>query len=185
MKNYILICSILALSTMQTALADVPTKTVQASPVKLGFFYLGKVKASYAEAAAGSLMEERAKEMLRLAVEKGNIELLEMQKQNKPKEDVEKKKVQLQNEINIQQQTLGTLVGSTSANSQNAIVEAINAVAKEHGLDVVVDATGIYRGAEKFSAQGIDITPMVIKRLNPDFAPPQTQSPESPAKPTN
>lgn len=185
MKSYLLLCSILVLSSIQTAQADSPTKSVQAAPVKLGFFYLGKVKQSYAEAAAGTLMEERAKELLRLAVEKGNFELAEMQKQNKPKEEVEKKKQQLQNEINIQQQTLGALVGSTSANSQNAIVEAINAVAKDHGLDVVVDVSGIYRGAEKFSTQGIDITPMVIKRLNPDLAAPQSQSSETPAKSNN
>ena len=120
--------------------------------------------------------------MLRVAVEKGNFELADMQKQNKPKEEIENKKKQLQNEINIQQQTLGALVLSTSVNSQNAITEAINAVAKEHGLDVVVDYSGIYRGSDKFSSQGIDITSMIIKRLNPDFAPAAQQTPDSSTK---
>lgn len=170
MKTYILILSFLTLISNQAVWADVTSpKTIQAQPVKLGFFYLGKIKQSYAEAAAGSLMEERAKEMLRVAVERGNTELVEMQKQNKPKEEIEKKKNQLQNEINIQQQTLGSLVLSTSINSQNAIAEAINAVAKEQGLDVVVDYSGVYKGADRFTTQGIDITSMIIKRLNPDL----------------
>lgn len=183
MKTSIVLVSLLVLTTSSLAFADIPTtKTVQASPVKLGFFFLGKVKQSYAEAAAGTLMEERAKEMLRVAVEKGNFELADMQKQNKPKEEIENKKKQLQNEINIQQQTLGALVLSTSVNSQNAITEAINAVAKEHGLDVVVDYSGIYRGSDKFSSQGIDITSMIIKRLNPDFAPAAQQTPDSSTK---
>ena len=183
MKNPIVFLSLLTLLiSAQTAQADVPSKAVQAAPVKLGFFYLGRVKQSYAEAAAGTLMEERAKDILKLAVDKGNAELNEMQKQNKPKEEVEKKRLQLQSDITLQQQTLGTLVQSANANSQNAIAEAINAISKEHGLDVVVDVSGIYRGAEKFSSQGMDITPMILKRLNPDYAPPSTPAAESPNK---
>lgn len=171
MKLAVPACSFLALAllAMPIANAENPSaKSIQAMPVKMGYFYLGKVKQSFAEAAAGTLMEERAKEMLRQDVQKGNDELQQLTKQNKPKEEIEKKRDQLQAEITLKQQTLGTLISSTSINSQNAINEAIESVAKENGLDIVVDASGIFRGADKFANQGMDITPFVIKRLNPD-----------------
>lgn len=140
---------------------------VQTVSVKIGYFNLQQVKQSYPESAAAFVLEERAKDMLKREVERGNAELADLTKANKTKEEIEKRQKELQREISIKQETLANLVGNTGAASQNSISAAVNAVARDRGLDLVVDGSGIFTGGEKFLNQGEDITPFILKRLSP------------------
>ncbi len=139
-------------------------------PVKMGYFNLLQVKASYPEAAAASSLEERAKDMLRRDVEQANNQLQELQKQNKPKEEIEKRAKELQTEIFAKQQALSSLLSSNSAEANRAITQAVAQVAKDRGLDLVIDASGIYAGGDKFANNGEDVTDAIVKRLNPAAA---------------
>jgi Skp family chaperone for outer membrane proteins len=162
----------LALAFIATAMLAIPANAASgnaAQPVsaKLGYFNLQMVKASYPEAAAVNSLEEKAKEMLRHNVEEGNKQLQEMQKAGKPKEEIEKKQHELQTAIAAQQQALGQLLSSNSIEANRAIAQAAVAVAKDKGLDVVIDGAGIFAGGEKFINNGEDVTDAVIKRLVP------------------
>lgn len=166
-KNLVLSLVSAALITIPSVQAASPNVTAQPVSVKMGYFNLQTVKASYPESAAVNSLEEKAKEMLRREVEESNKELQEMQKANKPKEEVEKKVREMQAVIAAKQQALTQLLSSNSMEANRAIAQAALAVAKEKGLDVVIDGAGIYAGGEKFLTSGEDVTEAVIKRLVP------------------
>lgn len=144
--------------------------------VKMGYFNLLQVKSVYPEAAAAVVLEERAKELLRRDVEQANQQLADMQKQNKSKEELDKKAAELQTEIQAKQQAMTQLLSRNAYDANRAITTAVNAVAKERGLDLVIDGAGIYAGGEQFAQSGEDVTELVIKRLSPAAASSSTQS---------
>ena len=47
------------------------------------------------------------------------------------------------------------------------IAQALNMVAKDKGLDLVVDTSTILAGGDKLVNNGVDITEEVIKKLSP------------------
>jgi Skp family chaperone for outer membrane proteins len=137
----------------------------------MGYFNLTQIKASYPESAAATSLEERAKDMLRRDVDKANAEITEMTQQNKPKEEIEKRSKELQLEIASKQQALASLLSSNSQEANRAIAQAAASVAKEKGLDIVIDASGIYAGGDKFANNGEDVTEAVLRRLVPGSKP--------------
>lgn len=150
-------------------LAGGPAQSVS---IKIGYFNLAQVKAAFPDYAALLTLEQNAKELLRRDVEKANIELAEMQKQNKPKEEVEKKSKDLQTEISAKQQAMGQLLTTNSIDANRAVAQAVAAVAKDRGLDFIVDAGGVYfSGGEKIVSSGEDVTDAILKRLVPGSKP--------------
>ena len=145
----------------------VAEKAAQPVSVKMGYFNLQTVKAAYPEAAAANSLEEKAKEMLRRDVEEANKELAEMQKVNKPKEEIDKRVKELQAVIAAKQQALAQLLSSNTQEANRAIAQAANAVAKDKGLDLVIDGAGIFAGGDKFVNNGEDVTEAMVKRLVP------------------
>lgn len=166
-KAFRIMASLAATAMISPVALAGPAQTV---PVKMGYFNLNQVKASWPEAAAATSLEERAKELLRRDVEVANKELAEFQKGNKPKEEVEKKVRDLQTEIAAKQQAMFQLLSVNAGEANRTISQAVTAVAKEKGLDVVIDASGIYAGGEKFANSGEDVTDAVLKRLVPNRA---------------
>lgn len=166
-RNSIKMLTALFLSTSISPAVFAASGTAQAVPVKMGYFNLLQVKAAYPEAAAASSLEEKAKELLRRDLEKANRDIEEMQKANKPKEELEKKVRELQTEIQAKQQALSQLLSNNSAEANRAIAQAVALVAKEKGLDVVIDGAGIYAGGDKFVSNGEDVTEAILKRLVP------------------
>jgi Skp family chaperone for outer membrane proteins len=170
MKNIAQTIALLALlssSATSSAWAAGPAQSVS---VKMGYFNLAQVKASFPGSATATSMEERAKEMLRRDVEKANTELAEMQKQNKSKEEIEKRSKELSTEVKAKQEALSNLLMSNSADANRTIANAVLAVAKEKGLDLVVDGSGVFAGGDKFVSTGEDVTEAVLKRLVPATA---------------
>lgn len=164
--------SVLILASSLSSAAIAAGGSAQSVPVKMGYFNLLQVKTAFPTAAAANSLEERAKELLRRDVEQANNQLQEMQKQNKPKEEIEKRARELQNEIAAKQQALMQLLSSNTADANRAIATAVTEVAKEKGLDVVIDAAGIYAGGDKFITSGEDVTEAVLKKLTPRSAEP-------------
>jgi Skp family chaperone for outer membrane proteins len=145
--------------------------TAQTVSVKMGYFNLLQVKAAFPAAAAVNALEDRAKDFLRRDLDAANSTLTDMQKQNKTKEEIEKRAKDLQLEITAKQQAYGQLLSSNSLEASRAIAQAVAAVAKDKGLDLVVDASGIYAGGEKFSSSAEDVTEAVLKKLVPSTKP--------------
>ncbi len=139
----------------------------QPTSVKFGYFNLGLVKISYPEAAGSEALRVQAENQLRRDVERGNEMLQKAQQDKKPKDEVEKMAKELQLEINAEQHALVQLVQSQSATANQAIQAAVQAVAKEKGLDVVVDGASVFTGGEKVVNNGEDITEAIVKKLQP------------------
>jgi Skp family chaperone for outer membrane proteins len=139
----------------------------QPTSVKFGYFNLALVKASYPEAAGSEALRVSAENQLRADVEKGNESLKKMQDEHKPKEEIEKAAKDLQTQINAKQQALIQLVQTQSSMATQAIASAVAQVAKEKGLDVVVDGAGVFAGGERLVNNGEDITEALVKKLQP------------------
>ncbi|MBX9687852.1 MAG: OmpH family outer membrane protein [Candidatus Obscuribacterales bacterium] len=159
-----------------SAMAAGPAQSV---PIKMGYFNLALVKASYPEAAGSETLRIQAENMLRRDVEEGNKALVKLQEEKKPKEEIEKKASQLQIEINSKQRALIELVQTQTQTANQQIASAVAQVAKEKGLDVVVDGAGVFSGGDKIVSSGEDITDAVVKRLSPAAL--RTTAPEKPA----
>ncbi|MBY0360054.1 MAG: OmpH family outer membrane protein [Candidatus Obscuribacterales bacterium] len=140
-----------------------------ASPVsvKIGYLNLQLVKASFPEAAGSETLRVQAENQLRRDVEEGNKVLQKLQTDNKPKEEIEKKARDLQTEINAKQQALIQLVQTQQAIANQTISQAVAQVAKDKGLDLVIDGSGVFVGGDKIVNNGEDITDAIVKRLAP------------------
>ncbi len=169
MKSRIIVSTVAALS-LAVASAFTPAfagKPAQATTVKIGYFNLALVKASYPEAAGSESLRTQAENQLRRDVEEGNKTLQKAQEEKKPKEELEKMARDLQTTINAKQQALIQLVQTQAAIATQNIAQAVNQVAKEKTLDLVVDGAGVFAGGDKIVNSGDDITEAVIKKLQP------------------
>ncbi len=161
LRNSIALAALMAMSAVAPAFAAQPVS------LKLGYFNLALVKASFPEAAGSETLRVQAENMLRQNVEEGNKMLQKMQTDSKAKEDIEKAARQLQTEINAKQQALIQLVQTQQAIANQSIAQAVSSVAKEKGLDLVVDGAGVFAGGEKIVNNGEDITDAIVKKLAP------------------
>ncbi len=138
--------------------------------VKVGYFNLALVKASFPESAGSEVLRTQAESQLRRDVELGNSRLQKSQEEKKPKEEIEKMAQQLQVEINAKQRALIELVQNQTQSANQQIAAAVAQVARDKGLDMVVDGAGVYAGGDKIVSSGEDITDSVVKRLSPTAA---------------
>ena len=136
--------------------------------VKIGYFNLALVKASYPESAGSETLRVQAENQLRRDVEEGNKRLQKLQEDKKPKEEVEKMAQNLQVEINAKQRALIELVQTQQQMANQQIASVVAQVAKEKGLDLVLDGAGVYSGGDKIVSSGEDITDSIVKKLAPN-----------------
>ena len=138
--------------------------------VKIGYINLALVKASYPESAGSEALRVQAENQLRRDVEEGNKQLTKLQEEKKPKEELEKKAQQLQTEINAKQRALIELVQTQQQIANQQIAQAVAKVAKDKGLDMVVDGAGVFWGGDKIVSSGEDITDACVRLLSPAAA---------------
>lgn len=154
------------------ALASVGTaafaqKTATPTSVKMGYFNLILVKASYPESAGSESLRTQAESQLRRDLEDANKKLQKAQEEKKSKEELEKIARDLQTDINAKNQALTQLVQTQLAIANQNIAQAVNTVARDKGLDLVVDSSTILAGGDKLVNNGVDVTEDVIKKLAP------------------
>jgi Skp family chaperone for outer membrane proteins len=157
--------------SMLVSLASIPAYAAGSAAsisVKIGYFNLALVKASYPEAAGSETLRISAENQLRRDVEEGNKSLQKLQDDKKPKEELEKAAKQLQTEINAKQRALIELVQSQTQMANQQIATAVAAVAKEKALDLVIDGAGVFAGGDKIVSSGEDITDAIVKKLTPN-----------------
>lgn len=169
MKSRIIIGTSAALLVLLSSISAPAFAQKSASPttLKIGYFNLALAKASYPEAAGSESLRTQAENQLRRDVEEGNKSLQKAQEDKKPKEELEKMARDLQTTINAKQQALIQLVQTQAAIATQNIAQAVNAVAREKSLDLVVDGAGVFAGGDKIVNSGEDITEAVIKKLTP------------------
>ncbi len=183
LTKFAVLSAILSLAA-PAAMAAGSATTINA---KVGYFNLALVKASYPESAGSEALRVQAENQLRRDVEEGNKRLQKAQEEKKEKAEVEKMAQQLQTEINAKQRALIELVQTQQQIANQQIASAVAQVAKEKGLDLVVDGAGVYSGGDKIIASGEDITDALVKKLSPaaglkTSAPVEKPAEKAPAK---
>lgn len=142
-------------------------KSATPTSVKLGYFNLLLVKASYPESAGSESLRTQAESQLRRDLEDANKTLQKAQDDKKSKEELEKLARDLQSGINAKNQALTQLVQTQLAIANQNIAQAVNTIAHDRGLDLVVDSSTILAGGDKLVNNGVDVTEDVIKKLAP------------------
>lgn len=151
--------SILCSVTSLPSLAETPIT------VRVGFFNLGMVKANYAQAASAESIRAQAEAQLRKEVEESNQRIQKMVAEKKPSGEVQKAVHEAQIIIDAKQQSLAQLVETSSGEVRTRILQAVNLVARDKSIDIIVDGQGVYAGGQKFIDNGVDITADIIKKL--------------------
>ena len=99
-------------------------------------------------------------------VDESNRKLQKLKDEKRPEDEIKKTAEQLQIEIKAKVQALSQLIqSSTNAVAQERLRRVVAEVAKERGLDVVLDASGVYAGGQKINDNGVDVTGDVVKKL--------------------
>lgn len=134
--------------------------------VKVGYFSLPLVKVSYPLATNSEIMKASAEARLRAQAKQLNEKLNQMRKENKSPEEIEKFKNNAQLTISAKQQAYAEMLASQTNQVRATIRNAVEAVAKEKGLDIVLDSQGVYSGGKTVLDNGVDITKEVVANLN-------------------
>ncbi len=147
-----------------------PAKAAVQTAVKIGYFNLNLVKISYPEAAGSEALRAQAECQLRKDVEDANKRISKAQEEKKAPEELQKMAKEVQAEINAKQQALAQLVQSAQSQATEKLYTAVNMVAKEKGLDVIVDGAGVFAGGKMVLENGQDVTLDIITKLSPASA---------------
>lgn len=147
----------------------------QTMSVKMGYFNLTQVKSQHPASAGLDRLENNARELLRADAEKGNALLVQMQKDGKSADEVKAKAQELQLQLNAKMEATMTLLNGNRNSATSEILQAVNTVAKDKGLDVVVDANGVFSGGDKVVNSAEDVTDAVIQKLVPSAARPESK----------
>jgi len=158
------IASALTLLFAQPVLAQ---KNATATALKVGYFNLNLVKISCPETAGSETLRLQAENQLKREVEQANKRLQKAQEDKRTPEELKKLASEIQAEINAKQQALAQLVQTATAQASEKIFQAVNQVAQEKGLDLVIDGAGVYAGGQKVIDNGLDVTADIMKKISP------------------
>jgi Skp family chaperone for outer membrane proteins len=141
-------------------------KAAVSQNVKIAYINLAKIKISDPQVASSEQLKLQAEAQLKNDLDEGNKKIQKMKDDKKPEEEIKKTVEHLQTEINAKMQALAQLVQNNNAIAQERLRRVVEAVAKEHGVDITVDAAGVYSGGDKIRDNGIDITDDVVKKIS-------------------
>ena len=125
----------------------------------IGFVDLQKVFENYNETEKAKAGFEKKQTELRKELEKKQKEVEQAQKDNKKPEEIQKLVAEIQEELQPKQEELMQLNNQLMTSIRSDIVSATKKVAKEYGVDLVLDKQAILSG-------GFDLTDFVIEHLN-------------------
>jgi outer membrane protein len=125
----------------------------------IGFVDLEKVFARYKDAVKLQQDLQKRRETYQKLFEDKNKKLEEVKKKSKKEEEVQKFIEKTEDELKPKQEELVKYEGEANRKMAAKIFETSEVVAKEFGIDVVLDKRAILSG-------GFDLTDSVITRLN-------------------
>ena len=125
----------------------------------MGFIDVKKVFTSYNKTQTAQAELEVKEKKFSEAFEEKNKKIQEAKDQNKSEADIQKLIKQYEDELEPQKKEIMDINTRLSMQLQQDIIKAVDQVAKELGIDVVLDKQVIIVG-------GTDITELVVARLN-------------------
>ncbi len=141
-------------------------KTASATSVKIGYFNLQLVKAS-GTGGASEALKAQAEMQMRRDFETGQKAIQKAREEKKSDEDLKKIVHQVETELAAKQQALSQLVQTQNTIENNRMMQAVAQVAKDKGLDLIVDGAGVFAGGQKVLDNGVDVTEDIVKTLSP------------------
>lgn len=135
--------------------------------VRAGFVNLTEVKQTYPLSAVYDKLKADGEAALRWAVDQANDQIKKAQAEKKTDAEIEKLRSELQAQILARQESLSQLIMSQNAMATAAINTAVQTAAHEKDVDFVVDISGVIVGNKKLAEEGVDITDLVKKQLQP------------------
>jgi Skp family chaperone for outer membrane proteins len=185
--GYLALLAVLLLGANVPALAQ--SKTATATSVKIGYFNLNLVKAVYPGSAESESLKNQAEAQLKNDVENANKNIQKLRDAKKSEDEVTKAVHDTQLSINAEQGALAKLIQGQVQVARERIYGAVNQVAKDKGLDIVIDADGLFAGGKTVLNNGVDITQDLTKILAPQLgttsggnSAPRESAPAAPAK---
>lgn len=135
--------------------------------VKIGYFNLPLVKASYPPASNSEILKAQAESKLREELKSIRENINKMRTDKKPEADIKRFQEISQAKISAKQQAYTDLLANQSNQVKVSIARAVDSVAKSKGLDIVLDGQGLFAGGKMVLDNGVDITREVVAKLNP------------------
>lgn len=129
------------------------------SAENIGFVDLQKVFVNYKETEKAREGFEVKQKELREELEEKQKTLEKAQKDNKKPEEIQKLVAEIQEELQPKQEELMKLNNQLMTSIRSDIISSTKKVAKEYGVDIVLDKQAILSG-------GFDLTDFVIEDLN-------------------
>lgn len=170
---------------LSSSLAFMPATIAKvASPVsvKIGYFNLSLVKASYPEAADSEMLRTSAENQLKADLDQANKQIQQMQDAKKSQDEIQKAIREQQIAITAKQQALAQLVQAQTNRARDRILQATNQVCRDRGLDLAIDGEGLYVGGRMVLDSGTDITEDIVKALKPQATSSTASAPTGAAK---
>jgi Skp family chaperone for outer membrane proteins len=158
---------LLTVSASNISIPAALAKTAAPVSVKIGYFNLALVKASYPESAGSDMLKNQAESQLRRDLDEANKQIMKMQDEKKSTEDIQKAVRDNQLSINAKQQALQQLIQTQSALAREKIMQATNQVCRDKNLDLAIDGEGLFVGGKTVLDNGVDITEDIVKVLTP------------------
>lgn len=125
----------------------------------LGFIDVQRVFTEFKESSKARTELSKKEEEYKKEFEGRQKKLDEAEKGGKAKEELEKMRGKLQEELGPKLEELQGMRAKLSGELQQKIVEAVKEVSKQVGIDVVIDKQAVIAG-------GTDLTDLVVGRLN-------------------
>jgi Skp family chaperone for outer membrane proteins len=166
--GYLALLAISMLGANVSALAQ-SAKTATATSVKIGYFNLNLVKAVYPGSTESESLKTQAEAQLKNDVENANKNIQKLRDAKKSEDEVTKAVHDTQLSINAEQGALAKLIQGQVQVARERIYGAVNQVAKDKGLDIVIDADGLFAGGKTVLNNGVDITQDLTKILAPQL----------------
>jgi Skp family chaperone for outer membrane proteins len=163
-----ILLSVLVPLSLTCAPAFAQRTSASAVTIKIGYFNLILIKTAFPQAAESEALRLQAEGQLKQDLDAANKRIQKMQEEKKPADDIQKAVHENQIVINAKQEALVRLLQTQSAMARDRIIQAVNQVAQQKGLDIVFDGEGLYAGGKTVLDNGIDITDEVKKILQPE-----------------
>lgn len=134
--------------------------------IRLGFFDSHEVRAVFPPSVLAEKARANARQTIEQLLDKNNRELQDMHAAGKSRSDIEKKAAELQNDLNVQNNTVYELAAVQIRTARDKLADAVKILAKDRDLDLVVDAATVWQGAPLVGENGMDVTNRLLKQLN-------------------
>jgi Skp family chaperone for outer membrane proteins len=171
MKSKAILANILLSVVVPISLTCAPALAQKTSAnsvtIKMGYFNLVLIKSAFPQAAESEALRIQAENQLKQDLDTANKQILKMQDEKKSTDEIQKAVHENQVVINAKQEALVRLLQTQNAMARDRIIQAVNQVAQEKGLDIIFDGEGLYAGGKTVLDNGLDVTDEIKKKLQP------------------